>query len=67
MILRLLYSPNMKRPTKKANLDKLTAVRIDPADHTKLQDIGRDMDRPVSWVIRKAVQEFIERYKPAKS
>jgi predicted transcriptional regulator len=53
-----------KKP--KANLDKMTAIRVEGDEYKRLQQIGQELDRPVSWVIRKAVQEFIERYKPAK-
>jgi predicted DNA-binding protein len=28
--------------------------------------IGEELDRPQSWLVRKAVEEYIERYKAAK-
>jgi predicted transcriptional regulator len=30
-----------------------------------LRRIGREMDRPVSWLIRRACEEFVERSKKA--
>jgi len=48
------------------SLDKLTAVRFDQSVLDRLAQIGAEMDRPMSWLIRRAVDKFIACYKPAK-
>jgi predicted transcriptional regulator len=40
-----------------------TAVRLDADDLAKLEVIATEQDRSVSWLIRKAVSEFLERQK----
>ncbi len=45
-----------------------------PIRHFRLEDelwealgrIGKELDRPHSWLVRKAVEEYVERYKAAK-
>jgi predicted transcriptional regulator len=49
-----------------AEKDKMTAIRLEAAQYKRLQAIGEDLDRPVSWLIRKAVDEFIERQPKSK-
>lgn len=40
---------------------KLTAVRLDQKQIKALERIGKRADRPVSWLIRKAIDEFSKR------
>jgi predicted transcriptional regulator len=42
---------------------KLTAVRLKPAQVKKLDKIAVREDLPVSWLIRKAIDEFLKRQK----
>ena len=40
---------------------KLTALRMDKDHYARLEKIGQREDRPVSWLIRKAIEEFLKR------
>jgi predicted transcriptional regulator len=51
------------RPLAKKTLGKLTAVRLDPDQYDKMGEIAQALDRPIAWVIRRAITEFIERQK----
>jgi predicted transcriptional regulator len=42
---------------------KLTAIRLKPEQIRKLDKIARREDVPVSWLIRKAIDEFLKRKK----
>jgi predicted transcriptional regulator len=42
---------------------KLTAVRLKPEQVDKLNKIALREDVPVSWLIRKAIDEFLKRQK----
>jgi predicted transcriptional regulator len=42
---------------------KLTAVRLKPEQLEKLEKIAVREDLPVSWLIRKAIDEFLKRQK----
>jgi len=42
---------------------KLTAIRLKPEQIKKLDKIARREDLPVSWLIRKAIDEFLKRKK----
>jgi predicted transcriptional regulator len=42
---------------------KLTAVRLKPEQIEKLAKIAVRQDVPVSWLIRKAIDEFLKRKK----
>jgi predicted transcriptional regulator len=42
---------------------KLTAVRLKPEQVKRLEKIARREDVAVSWLIRKAVDEFLKRRK----
>ncbi len=46
--------------------DKPVTIRMDSDDVKALERIGEELDRSVSWLIRKSVQEYIERYRAAK-
>jgi predicted transcriptional regulator len=45
-----------------------------PIRHVRMPDelwdaltrIGKELDRPPGWLVRKAVEEYIERYRAAK-
>jgi len=41
----------------------LTAVRLKPEQLKKLEKIAVREDLPVSWLIRKAIDEFLKRRK----
>jgi len=41
----------------------LTAIRLKPEQVKKLQKIAVREDVPVSWLIRKAIDEFLKRKK----
>jgi predicted transcriptional regulator len=40
------------------------SIWLDKKTITTLKEIGKEMERPVGWIVRKAVGEFIERRKP---
>jgi predicted transcriptional regulator len=40
---------------------KLTAIRLKPEQIQKLDKIARREDVPVSWLIRRAIDEFLKR------
>jgi predicted transcriptional regulator len=42
---------------------QLTAVRLKPEQVKKLEKIALREDVPVSWLIRKAIDEFLKRKK----
>jgi len=42
---------------------KLTAVRLKPEQLEKLEKISVREDLPVSWLIRRAIDEFLKRQK----
>jgi predicted transcriptional regulator len=42
---------------------QLTAVRLKPEQVKKLEKIAFREDVPVSWLIRKAIDEFLKRMK----
>jgi predicted transcriptional regulator len=42
---------------------KLTAIRLKPEQVEKLEKIALREDVPVSWLIRKAIDEFLKRHK----
>jgi predicted transcriptional regulator len=42
---------------------KLTAIRLKPEQIKKLERIAVREDVPVSWLIRKAIDEFLKRRK----
>lgn len=47
--------PSMVRPAKA----KLTAVRLETADHETLERIALKLDRSVAWCIRTAIKTYI--------
>ena len=61
----LRYSQVMAK-TEKQTLGKMTAVRFDADVLDRLAQIGQVEDRSVSWLIRKAVSDFVTSWKPAK-
>jgi predicted transcriptional regulator len=42
---------------------KLTAVRLKPEQLQKLEKIAVREDLPVSWLIRRAIDEYLKRHK----
>ena len=42
---------------------KLTAIRLKPEQVEKLEKIALREDVPMSWLIRKAIDEFLKRQK----
>ncbi len=42
---------------------KLTAVRLKPEQVKKLEKIAVREDLPVSWLIRKAIDEFLKHHR----
>jgi predicted DNA-binding protein len=48
------------------NKDKQLGVRMPSETVETLAKIGKKLDRPIAWVIRAAVDEYIERHKPSK-
>jgi hypothetical protein len=42
---------------------KLTAVRLKPGQLQRLREIAVREDLPISWLIRKAIDEFLKRKK----
>jgi predicted DNA-binding protein len=42
---------------------KLTAIRLKPEQVEKLAKLSIREDVPVSWLIRKAIDEFLKRHK----
>jgi predicted transcriptional regulator len=45
---------------------KLTAVRLDPQQLKALEKVGKREDRSVSWLIRKAIDEFLKHAQSGK-
>jgi predicted transcriptional regulator len=45
---------------------KLVAVRMDTKAVKALEQIGKELDRKVSWLVRKAVDEYVDRHQAAK-
>ena len=45
---------------KKENLE-MTAIRLKPELLAALREIARDDDRELAWVLRKAVEEYVQR------
>jgi len=43
-------------------LTALTTIRMLPSMVEVLHEIARDLDRPVAWVIRRAIEEYAERW-----
>jgi len=39
------------------------SIWLDKKTITSLKEIGKQIDRPIGWIIRKAVEDFIERRK----
>jgi predicted transcriptional regulator len=37
------------------------SIWLDKKTIASLKEIGKQMDRPIGWIIRKAVEDFIER------
>ena len=50
-----------------ANKDHMSALRLERSQYERLQKMGEEQDRPVSWLIRKAVEEFLEKQGSKKS
>jgi hypothetical protein len=50
----------------KKPLKRMKAIRISDEQLKHLAEVGEEMDRPASWLIRRAIDEFIERAKPSK-
>jgi len=42
---------------------KLTAVRLKPEQLKKLERIAVREDLPISWLIRRAIDEYLKRHK----
>jgi predicted transcriptional regulator len=42
---------------------KRTTVWLDTAELKELVKLGKKLDRPVSWLVRKALSELLERQK----
>lgn len=47
--------------------DKSISVRMDMKTVKALEKIGVELDRSISWLVRKAAEEFIERYQFPKN
>ena len=50
----------MARPKGKKPVVRLT-VGLDPADHAELSRLAEQYDLTVTWMVRKAVSEFVAR------
>jgi predicted transcriptional regulator len=59
-----MAKPRVK--TKSKALGKLTAVRLDTEVVERLKEIGVEMDRSPSWLIRHAINQFVMGYKSAE-
>jgi predicted transcriptional regulator len=46
--------------------DKSISVRMDVKTVKALEKIGVELDRSISWLLRKAAEEYIERYQSSK-
>ena len=42
----------------------LTAVRLEPKQLTALEKIAKRQDRPIAYVIRKAIDEYVRKERP---
>jgi len=55
----------MARGPKKLFENVLT-LRVDKLMLSELEEIAESEDRDVSYIVRKAIEKFIEEYKPKK-
>jgi predicted transcriptional regulator len=52
---------------KKNTHDRAIGLRMDAVIIEELEKIATELDLSVSWVIRRACQQFIQRYQASKS
>jgi predicted transcriptional regulator len=52
---------------KKQTHDRSLGIRMDEEIVVQLEKIATELDLSVSWVIRRACQQFIQRYQASKS
>jgi predicted transcriptional regulator len=52
---------------KKTTHDRSLGIRMDEDIVVQLEKIATELDLSVSWVIRRACQQFIQRYQASKS
>ena len=52
---------------KKQTHDRSLGIRMDEDIVVQLEKIATELDLSVSWVIRRACQQFIQRYQASKS
>jgi predicted transcriptional regulator len=52
---------------KKQTHDRSLGIRMDEDIVEQLEKIATELDLSVSWVIRRACQQFIQRYNASKS
>ena len=55
----------MARGPKKL-FENVLRVRVDSLMLSELEEIAKTEDRDLSWVIRKAIENYIQEYKPKK-
>lgn len=46
-------------------MDAIVMVRLPAELKERAEQVGKEEDRPVSWLIRTALEEYLERRKPA--
>jgi predicted transcriptional regulator len=51
---------------KKSNETPVRRLRMEDELWNSAERVAQDQDRSVSWVIRKALEEYIDRYRAAK-
>lgn len=49
----------MPRPKKEGKKNIWKDISMDPEQYERLIDYSRQQDRPISWVIRQALDEYL--------
>lgn len=51
---------------KDEKLDYYLRVRVETETIERLQKIGKELDRQVSWLVRQAVEDYLKRFEKSK-
>lgn len=47
---------------RQQNFTKTIVIRVAPDTHEDLDRLGRELDRPVAWIVRRALNEYLDRH-----
>lgn len=51
----------MPRPKMTSNATERLTISLDAVDRAALDDLSKEMDRSLGWLVRQAVREYLER------